>query len=507
MENIKLKASISLKRMILFGCFAFGLFVFTASAHSAEFYVDSAALDGGDGSIDSPYNSIRTAVDNIRFGEKNVINCTGNFSEYVPVDPGHGGTGESTRTIIQGWPGKPRPVNDARGNPIIYGDIFDLTGYYITLRGFEVIGANNAANIWLGIGSKFVIVEDNISWGAYGAGGSKGICARGSDNAIVRNNEVYGNDEIGIYAPDDSDDIEIYNNVVHDNGRFGIQAVKTGDNVYIHDNHVFHNGYRGPQLHPMGISYASQVPNVATGLVIEHNTIEDEFIGISISDINDAVIRGNTITNAEQKGISLRGPERTVIDGNSIKTLPETWGIFLDSANSTIVQNNILYGEGKTGIFLLGWIPRFDVLNNTIVGQHIGIQVDVSAGAELAKARFHLYNNISYNNEIVVLSQTAALERIFSDNNAFSGYRFFFLRPEHEPMTPEQVCGQFGFDCGSLDGMDPYFVDEESNDYHLLPISPLIGRGLSARAPDQDIDGDDRKADGLVDIGADEYRD
>ncbi len=501
MRTINMKPLPSIRSVVLSGCFAFVTFALAASAHSATLYVDAAAADGGDGSINNPYNSIQTAVNNIIFGEENTINATGNFSEYVLVDPDHGGVGESTRTIIQGWPGRPRPVNDARGNPNIYGDVVDLTGYYITFRGFEVIGANNAANIWSGIGARYVIVENNISWGAYGPDASKGICFRGSDNGIIRNNEVYQNDEIGIYAPDETDDIEIYNNIVHDNGRYGIRAVGTGDNVYIHDNVVFHNGYRGAQLHPSGISYSSLVPNVAMGLIIEHNTIDDEFTGISIGGINDAVVQGNTITNAKQWAISNLGSERMVIDGNSINIPPEAYGITLKDSNGVIIQNNILYGEGKRGIFLFGGISQVNILNNTIIGQEVGIFMNASP----VNAQYKAYNNVFFNNETVIFSRTKRFAGISSDHNAFSQYDIFFARPQRQPRTREHVCSQFGMDCGSIDGVEPHFVDELANDYHLLSISPLIGQGLLEQAPDHDFDRDDRKANGSVDIGADEF--
>ena len=67
----------------------------------------------------------------------------------------------------------------------------------------------------------------------------------------------------------------------------------------------------------------------------------------------------------------------------------------------------------------------------------------------------------------------------------------------------------YGIDCGHNLDIDPLLLSVRNGDVHLKPGSPVINMGDNAAPglPPTDFDGDPRIADGVIDIGADEYSD
>ncbi len=519
-----------------------GFFAFALPASAAEIYVDASAADGGDGTEASPYNTLNRALLDIIPGEANTIHATGVFHEYVKVGPEYGGTSEETRTTLQRWDGRDQPVNDARGTAIP-GDIFDLTGAYITLRGFEVIGANQAANIWSGDGAHHVIVEDNFSHGAYG-NNSKGVCYRNSRDGIIRNNITTNNDYVGIYVPGQgSVNVEVYNNISYENGRYGIRGVEGSDNLYIHHNTVYNNGYIDDSPDISGISYTSSQPALASGVVIEENIVENEKIGIHVERGNDLRISNNRIVTGERSGVNIRNSEFVTVENNTIEgfafsginiesshdlqieknVLREnsvnvrsfsnvgvllTRNELLDNAQTNVsmnggtrvaLENNILAGNGGTAIWMMN-VEQSRILHNTIVNHTYGISFS-SPGQPSFHAR--VFNNLFHNLKTVYIYKESNTDGIRLGNNAYSSV-VNYASVQSMPRTRMNFCWAEGKDCTSLEIQDPRFVDEAAGDFHLQWNSSLIGKGDPTHATLVDIDGDDRLSDGTVDIGADE---
>ncbi|MBI2426440.1 MAG: right-handed parallel beta-helix repeat-containing protein [Candidatus Kerfeldbacteria bacterium] len=521
-----------------------GFFGFAFSASAAEMYVDAAAADGGNGTDVAPYNTLNRALLDIVPGEANTIHATGVFHEYVKVGPEYGGTSEETRTTLQAWQGRGRPVNDARGSDIP-GDIIDLTGAYITLRGFEVIGAKQAANIWSGEGAHHVIVEDNISHGAYGDN-SKGICFRNSRDAIIRNNTTYNNEYVGIYIPGQgSVNVEVYNNTSYENGRFGIHGKEWADNLHIHHNTVYSNGYMGDLQSISGIGYASSSPRMASGIVIEDNTIRDEQIGVYIERGNDLRISNNVIDTGTSSGVEMRYSEYVTVEENdiqgfafagvssewgeniriehnilrgngmSVRSLSSSYvyltrnellessqaGVSVNDGTNVALENNIIAG-GPAAAVMMTNVELSQILHNTIVNNKTGLFFTSPLKPQSTAT---VFNNIFHDLTNIYVFGESNTDGVRLGHNAYSSYTKYAV-VQGVPRTRNGFCLKDGKDCTSLDIRNPRFVNESTGDFHLRWDSPLIGQGDTTKATLVDIDGEDRLGDGRVDIGADEVR-
>lgn len=190
-----------------------------------------------------------------------------------------------------------------------------------------------------------------------------------------------------------------------------------------------------------------------------------------------------------------------VIDGFNIVNPVFTLGTAIEvspacSIDKSIIQNNILdgQGEGTSGIT----VGRKTVVsNNTIMNFRGGLDAQ---GVTIKDGRPKIQNNIimnNYNN----IGCTAEVERPII---------------EYNDLWNPGVADWVG-DCGHHPDnlyVDPLFVDEASEDYHLQATSPLIDAGFKyvVTLTDYDYDKNSRVVDGdfdgqaKIDIGADEYR-
>ncbi len=492
-------------------------------ASAADIYVDANASLGGNGSESMPYTTLNESLENIVVGEANTIHTTGMFHEYLEVGPTYGGLDEYTRTTIQGWEGHDRPVNDATGTEIP-GDIFDLTGAYITLRGFEVIGAKSAANIWSGNGAHHVIVEDCITHGARG-NNSKGICFRGSRDAIIRNNIAYDIDEVGIYIPGQgSINAEVYNNISYGNGRYGIKGVDWADNLHIHDNLVYENGHLGDRLDISGISYTSSQPHMARGIKIEHNTILDEAKGIFIGSGYDLLVNGNIIARGTENGIVVADSDSVTLEDNVIGGF--TVGVDVHDSYATSIRRNIIQENRRFGIAanfndnmgignniisdnVIGGVsftdtPSFAFVHNTLAYNPTAVSYSTTQPLT-PKAR--VFNNVFSHSVTTVfrVNSPDPLNNVQLDYNAYSSNNYYAFIGGKRYSTNGDMCDDLNRDCNSIGVSDPGYINSSEGDYHLRVDSPLIGAGNLSKSLPNDLDRQKRFLDSEVDIGADEF--
>ncbi len=173
--------------------------------------------------------------------------------------------------------------------------------------------------------------------------------------------------------------------------------------------------------------------------------------------------------------------------------------------SSGTVKNNIITGNTGGGPFSEGGgiLNTADsgvlIINNTIIGNssRSGGGIHNSGGAAILA-------NIIVNNSggqigggIYSTSSSALLDY----NNVWGNT----LGPQ-DPNNPNSPNSNVPLGTHSI-SVDPYFVDAENGDYHLLSGSPCIGMGTLSDVPDTDIEGNPRPnpSDSNPDIGAYEH--
>ena len=231
----------------------------------------------------------------------------------------------------------------------------------------------------------------------------------------------------------------------------------------------------------------------------------------AVQFLNNLVARN--LSGFDGHGVSLFAAGSPVISGNIIidNGSPAAGGsgggIVIYNASNALISNNVIarnHAFSGGGIFWL--VPSGQrgpiVINNTLI-DNVAIQ-----GSGVFADGFD--ERTVFKNNIVVGSGTAALFECgaFNDMNP-PVITFNDVFHADGGFEYAGIClDQTGVN-GNI-SVDPLFVVAPGGDFHLQPGSPVIDLGDGARAPDADIDGDTRPADGngdgvrQVDMGADE---
>ncbi|MFA0832412.1 MAG: right-handed parallel beta-helix repeat-containing protein, partial [Methanobacterium formicicum] len=224
-----------------------------------------------------------------------------------------------------------------------------------------------------------LIDNNEISEHLYGQGTSMGtgIDLHGANENTITNNYIHDNEGPGIYLENcSSNTLEL--NIINNNA-VGIQMSQT-DGTNIIGNQITNNGLGGIYMENSG---SELYPNSVIG-----NNLTN-VIGLISSSYNE--FRGNNITN---EGFYLSNSDYNTLSSNNITSVTGGAGILLISFsdNNYIIDNNIT--SCQTGIQLV--VTYNDPNNNNIVcGNSLrnnGEGVNVSSGN---------YNNVFYNNNFI----------------------------------------------------------------------------------------------------------
>ena len=181
--------------------------------------------------------------------------------------------------------------------------------------------------------------------------------------------------------------------------------------------------------------------------------------------------------------------ERNVLRGNGC---PAGDGVIDLGSSSALVESNLIVDNQCGAIVGNGRLAR--VVNNTLVHNHVGI--DWSAVPQTVPMAL---NNIIAGNDVgLVVSDVSGPDQRWQSN-------LLFANGQNYVGIDDQA--------GSIGNLqdDPRFIDMTAGDYHLRADSPAIDAGLTAVAPERDLDGAGRPLDGngdgmaVVDIGAYEF--
>jgi hypothetical protein len=284
-----------------------------------------------------------------------------------------------------------------------------------------------------------------------------------------------------------------------------------------------------PGLRGGGIRIENSSPTI-TGNIITNNTAGDGGGGIS-SSFSSPLIQGNLITNNSQipgwsggvggGGVTIVGASaaqllNNVISGNSWSA--SGGGVTLFAAGTPAVKNNFItnnsaFSQGG-GIWMVNYSDA-SIVQNVIVGNSAGtgggVYWLVPSGR---RGPFLINNTVSGNNSAqgsAVFadgfdSQAKLINNILiSTNNqntvvcgTMDASVPVFLFNDVTSTGGQPYAGTCANQTGSNGNIsaDPQFVNAATGDYHLQVGSPAMDSGTSESAPDTDLDGVPRPADG-----------
>lgn len=247
----------------------------------------------------------------------------------------------------------------------------------------NVIKNSDRNNIYVGVGTKFFLVENNYLSGATNAS-SEGYGLHVGDplagqvpwKGFVRNNHCFDNQVGGLLIG--GQDMVVEGNICDDNDDHGIKVQTTSTiNIRLIGNQTNNNGGHG-------IIISKGASNIE---VIGHTSKDNVQIGLLIdkdgnqpSDIN---ILGGSFSNNQKEGIQSLG-NNVVISGVSVED--NTFdGIELHEGNST-VSNSFIKNNTLSGIGILGTVSTSTKIVNNVISddqdtptQDYGIDIDSSA--------------------------------------------------------------------------------------------------------------------------------
>ena len=226
-------------------------------------------------------------------------------------------------------------------------------------------------------------------------------------------------------------------------------------------------------------------------------------VRFSSGEDSNSVLTGFTIQNSlTHTGIFCHGLcsptiSKCIVKGNHT-------GIYAYAA-APVILNNEIADNLYNGILVLGAQP-LTIKNNCIYGSNAGIRFS-SGSSDTVIRNNTITSNITSGITVAAGSSPSISNCIIWDSN-----------DDLYNCSAKYSCIEEGFDSndpnftGSISS-DPYFIDANTNDFHIDPNSPCIDTGdpNGTYAGEFDIDLEIRVIDGdgdsnsIVDMGADEY--
>lgn len=409
------------------------------------YYVATNGNDSNPGTEEKPWRTIQKAAGTVVAGDTVYIK-EGTYNERViPKSSGSPGN-YITYTAYLG----DMVTIDGTGIPLPnwYG-VFDMSDKsYIKISGLRITNSANAGIFMEG--SSHIIIKKNYTYNTY----SSGIGVWDSSNIIIDSNEVElacndGDQECITVAITDT--FEIKNNHVHNGGPGsrggeGIDVKDGSSNGKVYKNYVH-------DMNRLGI-YVDAWDKHTYNIDVFQNIVHDCSDGFDV-----ASEAGGLLENVR-------------------------------------IYNNIAYNNKNVGIWIVNWgepVPKhpmkdIKVINNTLYsnGDEWGGGINVmNSDAKNVVIR----NNICSENLSFQIVIEDAPQNLTVDHNLIDGYRGYW----GEIYGRDSVVG------------DPKFVNPSMADFRLKKDSPVVDKGSSIDAPDNDFDGNPRPQGEGYDVGAHEY--
>jgi hypothetical protein len=423
----------------------------SGSGHT--YYVATNGNDSNNGSATAPFATLQQAMMSLQPGDT------------LNVEPG------SYAGFVVGWDSVPASSGD------LYGTIDGTANAPITIQADpnaapgSVIINTRANEVRYGIdlepGCDYVHL---IGFTIADSGGITTSSDRGGGIKIVGNNDQAINNTVS--------------NIVYG---FGIIA-DNANNVLLQNNTVTGTGSQGNDNYGHGIYLSGSLD----GAVVQGNVIHNnDLIGIHINgDVSEggvglvthALIEDNLIYNNGQNGINA------------------------DGLQSSVIENNLIYGYQDYGIALYQIDASAGSKNNVIVNNTIVSTVS-GAGAAVRILDGGTGNTILNNillggGGIALRISNDSLSGLVSNYNIGASSSYFQSEDSGSTETLAQWRTQSGQDANSVTATAAQlFANATGNNYHLAAGSPAINAGTNTDAPATDILGTPRPS-GQIDIGA-----
>ncbi len=327
------------------------------------------------------------------------------------------------------------------------------------------------------------------------------------DNCLI-NLPTGTNDGINV---ENADYVEINGFIVNDQPRNGIRLVNA-DFCVVRNNSCDGNFERG--------IFTGFTDDILIENNICSNSIDEH--GIYVSNSSDrAIIRNNTCHGNNGSGIQINADASAGGDGTSSDCEVSAnvifnngdgggAGINLDGNERPLIVNNLIYGNHASGIALYQidgttGTTNAKVYHNTIVNASDGrwciTIVDGSTGATLRNNIFLNHHSFRGSIDIDQASQVG----FDSDHNLVLDR---FTTDGGNTILTLMDWQNLGFGANSVlyQELMPLFVDESSDDFHLVMGSQAINQGDETLIPpvDEDLDGTTRNM-STPDLGAYEF--
>lgn len=224
---------------------------------------------------------------------------------------------------------------------------------------------------------------------------------------------------------------------------------------------------------PSGLMFLAdptgEMTDDAPGAVVVDASAANPSAGFSISGAKDGIIDGFTIRGARDAGIVLKSGSDGFVVTNCRVQGNDGIGIRVQDSASVLVFNNLIYGNGRTGIVIGGTqrgSPDARIYSNTIADNNpldLPNERGITVGTtDAASPRARVYNNIVQSNGGDVSIKVVAKPR--SDIGYTANFNLVLLGN----YSPASIRGS--------NDIHEYaqFRNAAEGDYALLPASPAL---------------------------------
>jgi len=189
--------------------------------------------------------------------------------------------------------------------------------------------------------------------------------------------------------------------------------------------------------------------------------------------------------------------KNVIIEGNVVSHSQERSGIILAAVDharieNVIVRNNVLFNNAHSGIFVSRIVSNVKIFNNTLFGN--GATALLIDGSEREVNHVEIKNNIfdltnkTYSNAYHVFNEQGNTSLILQSNLYWPKPLRLYKLSDSSPVIG-----------------DPHFVNPAEKNFHLLPGSMAIDKGVPLGEVSHDKDGIKRPQGTALDVGAFEF--
>ena len=490
----------------------------------ADYYCNSAAAGGGDGSSGTPWNTLaQVKAHTFVAGDNCYLVADSEFDENLII--GQAGTNGSPITYAKSGVGADPIIHGADGWGISTNWVASRN--YITLKNLHISEVVGSPSIFSNETTGWIIDSCTIS-----SPSRTGIQMRAATNLEIKNCTLVGDRTLstewrGIYcyAKDETDiggNISIHDNSVQYWTGYGIDVHgDTHDNSPIQTVSIYNNDCSHSET---GV-YVGRMD----GADIYNNTCDDnlcgpnfttgEEYGIALSGASNVSVYDNTCTNG-RVGIEMWNSDEDLWPGYGAATANKFYRNVLaknsghgfswqpGATSNSEITYNIIYGNGGAGIFVAETVETDTEGTGNLIANNVLFCNDTADTgysdfyAGTAMPGFTFKNNILYNTNRSCLHGHATWEFVHGHN---CYYRLSDPVVDNSGSTTYTIADVDTWETDGVVAADPKFtnIGSGSEDFHLTSSSPCLNKGDDLSLS---LDKDKKSVASTPDIGAYEYQ-